>query len=90
MTKRSLMVVAIGAAVAMSAAPARAESADTATCDRLAEIAGGGGESVAREALDAYREARADDASDAAEDVFLPLRAVVLRLPAYAGVASAG
>ena len=36
MTKRSLMVVAIGAAVAMSAAPARAESADTATCDRLA------------------------------------------------------
>ena len=36
MTKRSLMVVAIGAAVAMSAPPARAESADTATCDRLA------------------------------------------------------
>lgn len=36
MTKPSLMVVAIGAAVAMSAAPARAESADTATCDRLA------------------------------------------------------
>ena len=61
-----------------------------ATCDRLGEVAGGRAESVAREACDAYRAARADDAADAAEDVFLPLRAVVLGLPAYAGVASAG
>jgi hypothetical protein len=61
-----------------------------ATCDRLGEVAGGHAESVAREACDAYRAARADDAADAAEEVFLPLRAVVLGLPAYAGVASAG
>jgi predicted nucleotidyltransferase len=61
-----------------------------ATCARLGEIAGAEGESVAGEARDAYRAARVDGEADAAEDVFLPLRAVVLGLPAYAGVASAG
>jgi hypothetical protein len=61
-----------------------------ATCDRLGEIAGGGAESVAREARDAYRVARSDHGSDAAELVAAPLRTVVLGLPAYAGVASAG
>jgi hypothetical protein len=61
-----------------------------ATCDLLGEVDRRDAESVAREARDAYRAARADDDADAAEDVLAPLRAVVLGLPAYAGVASAG
>jgi hypothetical protein len=61
-----------------------------ATCARLGETTGAGAESVAGEALDAYRAARGGDDADAAEDVLIPLRAIVLGLPAYAGVASAG
>jgi hypothetical protein len=60
------------------------------TCARLGEVGGGDAESVAREAGDAYRAARADDEPTAAEEVLAPLRAVVLGLPAFAGVASAG